>query len=219
MIENVKPTRMELLRVRRKIELARKGHKLLKEKRDALFNEFFSELEPAREKRKELESELAGAFDSLSIAMAQLGRATVAENALASSGNNSVELEIGERNVMGAVIPTVKAGGFSRNIAERGYSITGTSSSLDDSAERFEKALGKTISLAGKEALLERLSLEINRTKRKVNSLEKVTIPRLEETKKYIRQRLEERERETFFMLKKVKGKIEARQAAQRAGS
>ena len=214
MIENVKPTRMELLRVRRKIELAVKGHKLLKEKRDALFNEFFSELEPAREKRKELESELAGAFDSLSIAMAQLGRATVAENALASSGNNSVELEIGERNVMGAVIPTVKAeGDFSRNIAERGYSITGTSSSLDDSAEKFEKALGKTISLAEKESLLERLSLEINRTKRKVNSLEKVTIPRLEETKKYIRQRLEERERETFFMLKKVKGKIEARQA------
>ncbi len=213
MIRNVKPTRMELLKTRRKIELAKKGHKLLKEKRDALFNEFFRETKPAKEMRQQLEQGLGNAFGSLSIAMAQLGRETVAENALAASRMGTVNIELGEKNVMGATIPRLETRGeIRRNIVQRGYSITGTGSSLDDAARAFEESLEKILSLAEKEALLEKLSLEINKTKRKVNSLEKVTIPRLEETKKYISQRLEERERETFFTLKKVKGKKEAKQ-------
>ncbi len=192
MIRNVKPTRMELLKTRKKIELARKGHKLLKEKRDALFNEFFRETRPAKEARLELEEGLSKAFDSLAIAMAQLGRVTVAENALAASRNDSVEIETGERNLMGAKIPSLKAGKISRTLSERGYSITETSFAVDETAGRFEESLEKIVSLAEKEALLERLSFEISRTKRKVNSLEKVTIPRLEATMRYIGQRLEE---------------------------
>jgi len=214
MIRNVKPTRMELLKTRRKIALARKGHKLLKEKRDALFNEFYREMKPAVEKRKEMELELAKAFDSLSISKAQLGKAKVMESALASSRNDLLDLELNERNVMGAVIPMLKHSETKRSLTERGYSITGTSSSLDESATLFESSLESILLLAEKESLLEKLSLEIGKTKRKVNSLEKVTIPRLEETEKYIRQRLEERERETFFTLKKVKAKKEAKARA-----
>lgn len=213
MIRSVKPTRMELLKIRKKIELAKKGHKLLKEKRDALFNEFYKAMKPAQEMRQIVETELAKAFDALAIAMAQLGRVSVAENALAASRNDHVLIEISEKNLMGAIIPILESGEIARNLSERGYSLIGTSSSLDETAALFESVLEKIVSLAEKESLLERLSFEINRTKRKVNSLEKVTIPRLEETKKYIKQRLEERERETFFTLKKVKEKKEAKQA------
>jgi len=219
MMHNVKPTRMELLKIRRKIDLAKKGHKLLKEKRDALFNEFFKELNSTKKMRSETEGELEKAFGSLALAQAQLGTLNIDSFAFDSSMGSAIELEIDERNIMGAHVPMVKATGIKRNLIERGYSVMDSSSLIDESAALFESALERTVALAEKEALLERLSFEINRTKRKVNSLEKVTIPRLKETKKYIRQRLEERERETFFMLKKVKKKIEARQAKQRAVS
>jgi len=214
MIRNVKPTRMELLKTRRKIELAKKGHKLLKEKRDALFNELYKEMNPAKEKRQKMNLQLGKAFESLAISKAQLGKSKVVESAFSSSKNDSLNIELSERNVMGAVIPILKLPETKRSLTERGYSITGTSSSLDESAELFESSLGIILELAEKESLLEKLSLEIGKTKRKVNSLEKVTIPRLEETEKYIRQRLEERERETFFTLKKVKAKKEAKASA-----
>ena len=213
-MSTIKPTRMELLKIRKRLKLAEKGHKLLKEKRDALFNEFYREMKPAKEKRKEMESELGKAFASLAISKAQLGKTRVMESAFTSSRNDSLNIELSERNVMGAVIPILKHPETKRSLTERGYSITGTSSSLDESAELFESSLEMILELTEKESLLEKLLLEIGKTKRKVNSLEKVTIPRLEETEKYIRQRLEERERETFFTLKKVKAKKEAKESA-----
>lgn len=207
MIRNVKPTRMELLKTRKRIELAKKGHRLLKEKRDALFNEFFKELKSTREMRRDTEAELQKAFNSLALAQAQLGTVNIDSFAFDSSAGAAITLEMSERNIMGARVPKVKATGVKRKLSERGYSLVDSSSLVDEASALAESALEKTLALAGKEALLERLSFEINRTKRKVNSLEKVTIPRLEDTKEYIEMRLEERERETFFMLKKVKGK------------
>jgi len=213
MIRNVKPTRMELLKNRKKIALAKKGHKLLKEKRDALFNEFYSQMKPALEQRQKISGEMEEAFSQLSISMTQLGQMKVIENAVSASQGESFSIIIKNRNVMGAIIPEIEHSGAKRSILERNYSITSTSSSLDDSASMFESAVESIVELGQKEAVLARLALEIFKTKRKVNSLEKVTIPKLEATGKYIKQRLEERERETFFTLKKVKAKKEARQA------
>ncbi len=209
MISNVKPTRMELLKIRKRIELAKKGHKLLKDKRDALFNEFYKEAKSAKELRKEMETVLSEAFSSLAIAQAQIGRLMVSQFALTASRTASIDLVVKERNIMGAHVPIVEAGKISRNLAERGYSIVGSLSNLDDAASLFEQSLEKIVALAEKETLLEKLAFEINKTKRKVNSLEKVTIPKMEKTKKYIQLRLEERERETIFTLKKIKKKKE----------
>ncbi|MEM0360757.1 MAG: V-type ATP synthase subunit D [Candidatus Diapherotrites archaeon] len=214
MIWNIKPTRMELLKARKRIELAKKGHKLLKEKRDALFNEFYKEFGQAKKLRLETETVLEKAFSSLALTQAQLGTLNLEGFAFDSSNNSSISLEISERNIMGARVPIVKASGIKRKLSERGYSISGSSSLLDETASQFEEALEKTTLLAEKEALIERLSLEISKTKRKVNSLEKIIIPRLESTKKYIEQRLEERERETFYSMKKVKAKKEKRKAS-----
>ncbi len=211
MIRNVKPTRMELLKTRRRIELAEKGHKLLKEKRDALFNEFFREINNSKKMRLETETELEKAFNSLVLAQAQLGTLNIKSFAFDASKSSLVSLETGERNIMGARVPTLSVTGVKRALLERGYSVVESSALVDEATSFFESALEKIVALAEKEALLERLSFEINQTKRKVNSLEKVTIPRLEATSKYIEQRLEERERETFFTLKKVKAKKEAK--------
>ncbi|MFH1234693.1 MAG: V-type ATP synthase subunit D [Candidatus Diapherotrites archaeon] len=214
MIWNIKPTRMELLKARKRTELAKKGHKLLKEKRDALFNEFYRELGQSRKMRFETEEILEKAFGSLALAQARLGSLSMEGFAFDASSDSNISLEISERNIMGAKVPVVKASGIKRKLSERGYSLIGSSSLLDESAAYFESALEKTAFLAEKEALIERLSFEIGRTKRKVNSLEKVIIPRLESAKKYIEQRLDERERETFYSMKKVKAKKEAKQRA-----
>jgi len=211
MIRNVKPTRMELLKTRRRIELAKKGHKLLKEKRDALFNEFFREINNSKKMRLETETELEKAFNSLALAQAQLGTLNIESFAFDASTSSLASLETSERNIMGARVPILSISGVRRALSERGYSVVESSALVDEATSFFESALEKIVALAEKEALLERLSFEINQTKRKVNSLEKVTIPRLEGTSKYIEQRLEERERETFFTLKKVKAKKEAK--------
>ncbi len=207
MIRNVKPTRMELLKTRRRIELAKKGHKLLKEKRDALFNEFFSEISNAKKMRAEMQEVLEKAFGALALAHAQEGSLNIESFALDSAASSAISLEKGEKNIMGTRVQVLKGNNFKRSIVSRGYSVVDSSALVDETSLLFETALEKIVALASKETLLERLSFEIAKTKRKVNALEKVTIPRLEATRKYIKQRLEERERETFFTLKKVKKK------------
>ncbi|MCX8190531.1 MAG: V-type ATP synthase subunit D [Candidatus Diapherotrites archaeon] len=214
MLLNVKPTRMELLKLRKRIELARKGHKLLKEKRDALFSEFYKEMKFAKQLRSETESLLGTAFESLAISQARLGLLNLETFAESASMSSQAELNILEKNIMGAKVPVLRASGIKRNLLERGYSLISSNSVLDESAEKFESALEKIVSLAEKESAVARLSFEIASTKRKVNSLEKVIIPNLEMIKKYIEQRLEEREREAFYSMKKVKAKKELRQCA-----
>jgi V/A-type H+-transporting ATPase subunit D len=210
MLQQIKPTRMELLKLRRRIALAKKGHHLLKEKRDALFSEFYKQLKDAQELRKDVEKLLERAYFMLAIANAQFSSLKVAEFAFASSSMHSkVNAELAERNIMGARVPILSAQNIKRTILERGYSITDSGSAVDESAGLFEQALEKIVKLAEKEATLEKLAFEISKTKRKVNSLEKVVIPKMESLQHYIEFRLEEREREGIFTLKKVKKKIE----------
>lgn len=210
MFQQIKPTRMELLRLRKRIALAKKGHHLLKEKRDALFSEFYKQLRDARELRVEVERLLERAYFMLAIANAQFGSLKVGEFAFASSYIHSkLHIELSERNIMGAHVPILRAKNIRRTALERGYSIMDSGSAVDEAASLFEQALEKIVMLAEKEATLEKLAFEINKTKRKVNSLEKVVIPKMESLQHYIEFRLEEREREALFTLKKVKIKIE----------
>ncbi len=212
MLKSIKPTRMELLKLRQRIRLAKKGHKLLREKRDALFSEFYKELKDRDALRKELEMLFENAYQKLAIAQAQFGKMKLSEFAEASARNSNIEIELRERNIMGALVPIIKAHGIKRNMLQRGYSLYDSGSAVDEAASLFEEALEKLVELAEKEATLEKLALEIAKTRRKVNSLEKVTIPKMEALADYIEFRLEERERERIFMMKKVKKKIEEKQ-------
>jgi V/A-type H+-transporting ATPase subunit D len=104
-----------------------------------------------------------------------------------------------------------------RSSFTRGYSITGVSSRIDETADRFENILDVIIEYADIETRLKRLGEEIQKTNRRVNALEQITVPGLKEQVAYIRQTLDERAREDLFRLKKVKKKIEAKKATQGA--
>ncbi|MEK6978343.1 MAG: V-type ATP synthase subunit D [Candidatus Hydrothermarchaeota archaeon] len=212
-IEGINPTRMELLKLKTKVKLAVKGHKLLKQKRDALIMEFFNVLAQAKGIRKKAAGELAEAFGALIMAEASSGTIKVAEASLAVRAN----IEIGRvesRNVMGVKVPTLELGETKRGILERGYGIADTSSQLDEASRRFEESLKTLVELAEIEKSIRLLAREIERTKRRVSSLENILIPRLDATVKYIKMRLDEMERESFFKLKRIKAMMEAREEA-----
>ncbi|NJE26221.1 V-type ATP synthase subunit D [Thermococcus sp. MV5] len=205
----VKPTRMELLRLKRRIKLAEKGHKILKEKQDALIMEFFTIYDEAIALRRELNQKIAEAFEQLRLAEIDMGVVRLSETALSVKPNR--EINIKRRNIMGVPVPLIEAEGFRRDPYERGYAFVSTSPKVDVAAEKFEEVLELAIRLAEIEETLKRLAKEIEKTKRRVNALEYIIIPRMKETVKYISQHLDEMERENFFRLKRVKALLEAK--------
>jgi len=206
-IEGVNPTRMELLRLKNRAKLAEKGHRLLKEKRDALIAEFFDILDEARGIRRRAEDSLMDAFRSLSLAQATLGAVRVSDSAV--SVRSEIELDVDSRNIMGIMVPVLELSSTKRPLLERGYGIIDTSHQLDDAASKFEDALGVIVQLAEIEKSLQALGEEIKKTKRRVNALEYIVLPRLTATVKYIEMRLDEMERENFFKLKRIKAIME----------
>jgi len=206
-IAGVKPTRMELLKLKRRTKLADKGHSLLKEKRDALIMEFFSILEEVKGVRERANEALSEAFRSIILARATLGTIKVTEASMAVEETSP--LETATKSIMGVKVPTLELGETERNPLERGYGLVDTSSKLDEAAERFERVLAVVVQLAEVEKTVRSLAAEIESTKRRVNALENIVIPRLKATVKYIEMRLDEMERENFFKLKRIKAAME----------
>ena len=200
---NVKPTRSELLQVKKKIALADSGYKLLKKKRDGLIIEFFKILKKARNVRQELSEEYKKALSKINVARAVDSDLQIKSAALSIEQRPQVEIEA--KNVMGVKIPSLKSGKVEKTLFERGYGILSSTSKIDESAESYEKVVEKLISTAEIEITLKRLLNEIEKTKRKVNALEQITIPLLNSDAAYIRFRLEEMERENFSKLKMLK--------------
>jgi len=209
---NVKPTRMELLNLKRRIQLAKKGHKLLKDKQDALIMEFFTIYDEALSLREEFGRKMDEAFRALQMAEVDVGTLRLKEISLSVRPNREVEIK--RRNVMGVPVPLIEADSFRRKVGERGYAFVSSSPRVDLASEKFEEALDLAVRLAEVEETLKRLAKEIETTKRRVNALEYIIIPRMEATVKFIKQRLDEMERENFFRLKRVKALIEARAQA-----
>ena len=208
-IDGVKPTRMELLQLKKRKVLAERGHKLLKEKRDALISEFLSIAGDVKNVRNEAEAELMQAYQNLLAAQAIMGSGSVKEASLNSE--QDIQVEMNARNVMGVTVPLVEIGKVERTMIRRGYGLADTSAMLDDASKKMEIALSKIIKLAEIEETVRRLALEVVKTKRRVNALEYIVMPRLTATVKYIRMRLDEMERESFIRLKKIKAVLDAR--------
>ncbi|WP_406656780.1 V-type ATP synthase subunit D [Methanolobus sp. ZRKC2] len=203
-VKDVKPTRSELIEIKKKIKLSQSGHKLLKMKRDGLILEFFEILSKAKDVRTELDAAYEDASRMIGIANAVDGTITVKSTAFALQSKPEIELE--SRNIMGVVVPKIESSSVKKSINERGYGILGTSAYTDEAADAYELLVEKIILAAEIETTMKKLLDDIEKTKRRVNALEFKVIPELQESMVFIRLRLEEMERENTFRLKRIKG-------------
>jgi V/A-type H+-transporting ATPase subunit D len=207
-IEGISPTRMELLKLGRRIVLAEKGHKLLKEKRDALVSEFLDVVQRVHDSSDSTNEKLAEAFKDLLMAQAVMGSDAVWQ--ISQVTGQEIKIDVDAMNIMGVKVPMIATEDVKRSMIDRGYGFADTSSKVDDAAKNFEEAIQEVIKLAEVQQSVESLASEVIKTKRRVNALEYIVIPRLKATAIHIRMRLAEMERENFTRLKKIKAAIEA---------
>ena len=210
-----KPTRSQLLLVRKTMKTAERGHRLLKLKRDALIVEFFRVLDRAKQMRSNLVEKYRVASERITIARAVEGAIGVKSASFAVRTRPTLELRT--RNVMGIVVPRIQAEKVRKTTEERGYGIIQTSARIDEAAEAYEDLVESVIVAAEIETTMRRLIEEIEKVKRRVNALEYHVIPELKSTEAWIRQRLDEMERDNLMRLKHFKQVAESRAEAQAA--
>ena len=197
---------MELLRLKARIKLANKGLNLLKQKRAALIVEFFKINKKAFDLRKQLKVAMDSSYASLAIAEMYHGKIMIESTAFMV--NSMKGLSIKTKNVMGVKIPEVQGRDPNFQPLDRQYALMGLSIKMDDTMRNFESALKIILDIAEVENSLRRILVEIDKTKRRVNSIENVLVPRLKNQVKYISMRFDEMERETFVTLKTIKSKL-----------
>lgn len=203
-IQDYKPTRSQLILVRKTRATAERGHRLLKLKRDALIVEFFKVLEKARNIRSNIVDKYKLAEERMAIASAIEGLIGIQSASYALLERPTLELKT--RNVMGISVPSIDAKSVKKTIAQRGYGVIETSPRIDEAAEAYEDLVENIIRAAEVETTMRRLIEEIEKVKRRVNALENRVIPDLKATERFIRFRLEEMERDNFMRLKRFKG-------------
>ena len=202
---DIKPTRSELINLKRRIKQTQNGYKLLKMKRDGLFHEFRTLLAEMITAREELVQTFREAKQGIDLASAVEGGIVVQSAAMAIANHPEVMVE--RRNIMGVVVPSVTGEHLTSTIDERGMGLVGGSPYIDEAADGYSALIEKIVKAAEMEATLKRLLEEIEATKRRVNALEFVVIPQMEEARNFIQLRLEEMEREETFRLKRFKNK------------
>lgn len=202
LIEGVQPTRMDLLKLKRRIKLAIRGHKLLSEKRNTLITEFFNMINIVKDVRKELSQLLKDGRKNL--IKAEGSSRFIEIEAVAAGMGDIGEIDFKIRNLAG--VKLLEADEIKIKKMEHG-SIT-ASPKLDEALTNFSNALKDIIKLIIYEEGLRRIGNEIKKIKRRTNALEYIVIPNLRYTKSFIELRLEELERENFFRLKIIKRKM-----------
>ena len=149
-----KPTRSELLAVKKKKIFAEKGHDLLKKKRDGLIMSFFEVLEDAKSAREDLQSTLIIAEEKLGIAVAVEGAFSI--RSAAHARKDSPDVKIGRKNLMGVVVPVVSASNVRKRLDQRGYGVIGTSNRIDEAATAYEGLVEAIIKVAEKETIMKK---------------------------------------------------------------
>jgi V/A-type H+-transporting ATPase subunit D len=211
MVRKVSPTRVALLGLKQELKVARKGHKLLKDKRDGLVKKFMSVIYEARDLRRSVEGRLGQAFDSYIRASSM---STVpALNAAFLVQNAKISLDVSVTNVMSVPIPEFT---INKEGSAFSYGTLDTTGDLDNAIVRFDEVFVDIIRLAQLEKTAENLAAEIERTRRRVSALENIMIPDLQETIKFISMQLEERARDAVVSTMRVKAMIVAKENAHK---
>ena len=204
---NVNPTRMELSKLKKKLVSARRGHKLLKDKRDELMRQFMILIKENRQLRTEVEQAINEANRYMAVAGSVMQK-EVLETALMLP-KQEVELEVSEKNVMSVYIPEFKTKFRTDDTNDIfSYGMAFTSIDLDGAVSALSAVFPKMIRLAEIEKACQLMADEIEKTRRRVNALEHIMIPDYEETIKFITMKLSENERSTTTSLMKVKDMV-----------
>ena len=191
--------------------MAGRGHKLLKDKRDELVRQFLILVRQNRELRERVEKELSAAFASFMLARAGMPIEALEEALMYPT--RRLELQVSKKNIMSVYTPQFQweeqKKGEEGNIYPYGY--VDTSAELDMAIETLAGIMDQLLELAEKEKAVQLLADEIEKTRRRVNALEHVMIPRMEETIRYITMKLEENERGALTRLMKIKDVVRAK--------
>ena len=200
----VTPTRMVLNQLKGRLKTARRGHKLLKDKRDELMRQFMDVVKLNKQLRTRVEEGLTAAFSSLQVASAIMSPEML-EQALLYP-RQSVELGLTYKNIMSVNVPQYSFQTKNNDPSEiYPYGFAQTSGELDDALDKMARVFEDMLELAQVEKTMQLLAEEIEKTRRRVNALEYVMIPELESNIKYIAMKLEENENATKVRLLKVK--------------
>lgn len=212
MILKVSPTRVALLRLKKELKVAQKGHKLLKDKRDGLVKKFMAVIFETKALREETEKRLGSAFDSYTRASSMT--ASAALNTALMAPNAKIDLGVKVTSVMSVKIPefTIEKTG-----SAFAYGMLETTGDLDNAMVKFDAVFVDILRLAQLEKTAENLAQEIEKTRRRVSALENVRIPNLNDTIKFITMQLDERNRDAVVSTMRVKAMILEKEAAAEA--
>lgn len=198
---------MELLRLKKRITLAKRGHKLLKEKRDGLMREFLVLVRDVRQLRQRVDERLGRALKHFTLAQATMDPQAV--RLVVDLAKQQISVNITEKNVMGVQVPVFDINyGKDKATGKQQYSWWETSPELDVAQALFREVLPDLLKLATQEKAAQLLAQEIEKTRRRVNALEHVLIPQLSDTTRYIRMKLEEQGRAAIVTTMKIKQTI-----------
>ena len=204
LVAGIHPTRMELLTLRRRRNIAERGRDLLREKLDALMIEFFQFVREITALRAKAQEQLGRAYGNFVDAQMAMGYMKLEQTSVGVEDRFFIEPK--SQNIIGVTIPHVHV--EVKPLKEFPYNVYDTSIKLDTAILSMAEAIKAIAELSSAEAALMKLARAIAATKRRVNSLEYIVIPRLVSTIRYIEMHLEEAEREDFFRLKRIKGKM-----------
>jgi len=196
----VNPNRMELLRLRKRLVVAKRGHKLLKDKRDALIQEFISLAKENKKVREELEEKLIKCYVVFSNASSSMSRISLEESLMFPNAKSGTEISY--KNIMSVIVPKYK---FICEGKYYAYSLVDTNAELDGALNNFYEILPLMLKLAELDKTVTLLANEIEKTRRRVNALEYVLIPDLEETIKFITMKLDEMARSNSSAIMRIK--------------
>ena len=200
----INPTRMELTRLKGRLKTAQRGHKLLKDKRDELMKQCMDVVRENRALRKRVEEGLMRAHGSFTVAAALMSPEMLEQSLMYPK--QSVELEMTFQNIMSVDVPEYHFKTRSQDPGEvYPYGVAQTSGELDDAVDAMSQVFQDMLKLAEIEKTSQLLAEEIEKTRRRVNALEYVKIPQMEESIKYITMKLDENERANTIRLMKVK--------------
>ncbi len=202
------PTRINLINTKKRMVIARKGHSILKKKREVLVLEFLKLLKQSKNDRAYLLSIMDRAYKTVAIASTYVGNFELEETALHVS--EAPRIGVSVKNIMGVKIPEIYRGNESGRSFD--YEMLSKSIAVDDIQNSFSKVISTVIDVAQREQGLRRIVLEVEKTKRRVNALDYVVIPNMKSEAKYIAMRLDEIDRDMFSALKHVKKKIAKRE-------